>query len=55
MMLGVLLSNRDKVMDALRSLQDQLSIIESALEEDSSSQLKTILDKAQNQFQSLIE
>jgi prephenate dehydrogenase len=55
MMLGVLLSNRDKVMDALLSLQDQLSIIESALEEDSSSQLKTILDKAQNQFQSLIE
>jgi prephenate dehydrogenase len=55
MMLGVLLSNRDKVMDALRSLQDQLSIIESALEEDNSSQLKTILDRAQNQFQSLIE
>ncbi|MCK4898862.1 MAG: prephenate dehydrogenase, partial [Anaerolineales bacterium] len=55
MMLGVLLSNRDKVMDALRSLQDQLSKIESALEENDSSQLKTILDMAQDHFQSLIQ
>ncbi len=55
MMLGVLLSNRDKVTDALHSLQDQLSNIESALEENDSSQLKTILDTAQDQFQSLIQ
>jgi len=55
MMLGVLLSNRDKVLDVLSSYQDQLSKIESALKEDNSSQLQTILDRAQNQFQSLIE
>ena len=55
MMLGVLLSNRDKVMDALRSLQDQLSKIESALQQNDSNQLKSILDTAQNHFQSLIQ
>ncbi|MFV1949224.1 MAG: prephenate dehydrogenase [Anaerolineales bacterium] len=55
MMHGVLLSNRDNVLGALRSLQDQLSKIESALEENDTSQLKTILDTAQDQFQSLIQ
>jgi len=45
----------DKVMDALRSLQDQLSKIESAMQENDSDQLKSILDTAQNHFQSLIQ
>ncbi|MCJ7733887.1 MAG: prephenate dehydrogenase [Anaerolineales bacterium] len=54
MMLGVLLSNRDYVIAALQSFQEQLSLLESVLQENDSIQLKTILDNAQNKFQSLI-
>jgi prephenate dehydrogenase len=54
MMLGVLLSNRDNVIAAVHLLQAQLSKIESALQEDDSTQLKSILDTAQNQFHSLM-
>ncbi len=55
MMLGVLLSNRDNVISSVHRLQAQLSKIESALQEDDSTQLKSILDSAQKQFQSLIQ
>lgn len=55
MMLGVLLANRDNVMAALHRLQAQLAEIESALQEDDPTQLKSILDTAQNQFKSLIQ
>jgi len=55
MMLGVLLSNKDNVLAALHRLQSQLSKIESALQEDDPTQLKSIMDTAQNQFQSLIQ
>jgi prephenate dehydrogenase len=55
MMLGVLLSNRDNVMASVHRLQAQLSKIESALQEDDPTQLKSILDSAQKQFQSLIQ
>jgi len=54
-MLGVLLSNKDNVLAALHRLQSQLSKIESALQEDDPTQLKSIMDTAQNQFQSLIQ
>jgi len=55
MMLGVLLSNQDNVMAALHRLQDQLSKIESALQDDDPTQLKSILDKALNHYHSLIQ
>jgi prephenate dehydrogenase len=55
MMLGVLLANRDKVLTAFHILQAQLSKLESALRENDPDELKSILDKAQNHYQSLIQ
>ena len=55
MMLGVLLSNQDNVTSAFHRLQAQLAKIESALQADDPAQLKSILDKAQNHYQSLIQ
>jgi len=55
MMLGVLTSNRDQVINKIHNFQKQLSIIESTLEQNDTNQLKTILDNAQDHFQSLIQ
>ncbi len=51
MMLGVLQSNRENVLNALHGLQDQLSEMESALTAEDFSKLETILNKAQKQYQ----
>jgi prephenate dehydrogenase len=53
MMIGVLLTNRDKVLDAIKHFQDQLSDIDTALRENDQSQIKILLDKAKKNFQSL--
>jgi len=55
MMLGVLQSNRDNILVALHRLQELLSEINTALLEDDSSQLLSILDSSLNQYQSLVQ
>ncbi len=55
MMLGVLTSNRDKILAALNGLQLKLSDIETVLLEDNTSQLLSILDSAQTHYQSLVQ
>lgn len=50
MMLGVLRSNRENVLNALHVLQSQLNDAESALASDDFSKLESILDKAQSKY-----
>ncbi len=53
MMLGVLQSNRENVLNALHDLQKQLSEIESTLTSENFSQLETILNQSCSNYQSL--
>ena len=53
MMLGVLQSNRENVLNALRGMQDQLAEIESALASNDFSKLESILNEARSAYQSL--
>jgi len=55
MMLGVLQSNRNNILFTIDHLQAQLSDIKTALLEDDSSQLLSILDSAFNHYQSLLQ
>jgi len=55
MMLGVLQSNRNNILFTIDHLQAQLSDIKTALLEDDSSQLLSILDLAFNHYQSLLQ
>jgi len=54
MMLGVLQSNRENVLNALRSLQEHLSEFESALASDNFSKLESILNQSRASYQTLI-
>lgn len=54
MMLGVLQSNDDNVLDALGRLQDQIVLLKSALIKDNLAQLKTTLDSAYTHYQELV-
>ncbi len=54
MMLGVLQSNRENVLNALHELQNQLADLESALSSEDFSKLESILNKAQKRYQSFI-
>jgi prephenate dehydrogenase len=51
MMLGVLQSNRENVLNALHGLQGQLSEFESALAENDHAKLETLLDEAYDVYQ----
>jgi prephenate dehydrogenase len=51
MMLGVLQSNRENVLSALRGMQSQLAEIESALSSSDFSKLESILNEAQSKYQ----
>lgn len=53
MMLGVLQSNRENVLNALRGMQNQLAEIESALSSEDFAKLETLLNEAQTKYQSL--
>jgi prephenate dehydrogenase len=53
MMLGVLQSNRENVLNALHGLQMQLSEVESALASENFSQLETILNQSRSSYQTL--
>jgi prephenate dehydrogenase len=54
MMLGVLLSNRENVLNALHGLQQRLSEVEFALSSEDFSQLESILNRSRSSYQSLI-
>jgi prephenate dehydrogenase len=51
MMLGVLQSNRENVLNALHGMQNQLADIESALSSDDFSKLESILNESQSKYQ----
>jgi prephenate dehydrogenase len=51
MILGVLQTNRENVLNALHELQKRLAEIESALSEEDFKKLETILNEAQNKHQ----
>ena len=55
MMLGVLKSNRDNILNELRVFMEQLSDIEYAIKENNTTKLESILDKAKNRYHSLTE
>jgi prephenate dehydrogenase len=52
MMLGVLQSNREYVLDALHGMQSQLAEIEAALSAEDFAKLETLLNNAQSKYQS---
>lgn len=52
MMLGVLQSNRENVLNALRGMQSQLAEIETALAVEDFTKLETLLNEAQAQYHS---
>lgn len=54
MMLGVLQSNRENVLNALHGLQRQLSEVESALASENFSELETILSQSRSRYQTII-
>lgn len=53
MMLGVLKSNRENVLNALHALQNQLSEIESILTSENFSELEIILNRSRSTYQAL--
>lgn len=55
MMLGVLQSNRENVLNALRGMQSQLAEIESSLASGNFSNLESMLNEAQAKYQSFTQ
>ena len=55
MMLGVLQSNRENVLNALHEMQNQLAKIESALSSEDFKKLESILNEAQNKYQAFTQ
>jgi prephenate dehydrogenase len=55
MMLGVLQSNRENVLNALRGMQSQLAEIESALSSEDFTKLEALLNEAQAKYQSFTQ
>jgi len=55
MMLGVLQSNRENVLNALRGMQAELAQIESALSDSDFAKLESILNEAQTKYQSFTQ
>ena len=53
MMLGVLQSNRENVLNALHELQSQLTEIESALSSGDFTKLESILNESRSTYQTL--
>lgn len=54
MMLGVLQSNRENVLNALHALQQRLLEVESALASENFTQLESILNQSRSSYQTLI-
>jgi prephenate dehydrogenase len=55
MMLGVLQSNRENVLNALRGMQSQLAEIESALSSEDFTKLESLLNESQSAYHSLTD
>ncbi len=55
MMLGVLQSNRENVLNALHEMQNQLAEIESALSAEDFAKLESLLNEAQVKYQSFTQ
>jgi len=55
MMLGVLQSNCENVLSSLHELQNRLAEIEFALSSEDFAKLETILNEAQNKYQTLTQ
>ena len=55
MMLGILQSNRENVLNALHGLQNQLTEIESVLSSRDFSKLESILNEAQSKYQTFTQ
>ena len=55
MMIGILKSNRDYLLNALYSFRDSLNEIESALRDEDYSQLESLLNQSRSAYHSLIE
>jgi prephenate dehydrogenase len=55
MMLGVLQSNRENVLNAVHEFQNQLAEIESAISANDFSQLESVLNNAQRKYQTFIQ
>ncbi len=55
MMMGVLQSNRDNILNSIRSFQNSLVEIESALQNENYSQLEGILKRSRGSYHALIE
>jgi prephenate dehydrogenase len=55
MMLGILKSNRDNVLNAVKSFRQSLAEIEVALRSDNDSELKVLLDQSRASYQLLTE
>lgn len=55
MMLGVIMTNRDKILAALERFQDELSIILSSIAENDSESLMNSLNSAQNKYADLMK
>ena len=55
MMLGVLQSNRENVLNALRGMQSQLAEIEAALSAEDFAKLESLLNEAQTKYHSLTD
>ncbi|MCB2180329.1 prephenate dehydrogenase [bacterium] len=55
MILDVLVSNRDNILPAVHQIQAQLSMLETALENNHPDQLQTILESARDQYHMLID
>ncbi|MCA1900142.1 MAG: prephenate dehydrogenase [Chloroflexi bacterium] len=55
MMLGVLQSNRENVLNALDKMQDELARIESALRENDVEKLESLLGNAQEKYRKFIQ
>jgi prephenate dehydrogenase len=53
MMMGILKSNRDNVLEAIRSFQTSLKEIESALEDEAYAELEDLLDQSRSNHQSI--
>jgi prephenate dehydrogenase len=55
MMLGVLRSNRENVLNALHGMQSQLAEIEAALFAGDFDKLESLLDEAQSKYQTFTQ
>jgi prephenate dehydrogenase len=53
MMLGVLQTNRENVLNALHEIQSQLAEVEAALSSEDFAKLETLLNQSRSAYQSL--